>query len=243
MRKFLFFTASLLIFTLLSAGCSSQGQAGNNDSKDKGVIEFSHKFPEFKIKDDNVQNADPAILYAYSNYLWAQDKKEEAVFWYYTAQFRNRYLREVSKIDVPINDALFGRFFQESGFMGNVMIASTNYYLASKNPEYRKMNSIYDSATRKNLHKAASGLGEVINPYAFQNLDRHIQRIDEVIAYEKLHPILVENLVSPDNLVSKEEMQKGKEKEFAGLEEFKSYLQNNKEKIREQRKKAGLSNE
>lgn len=242
MRKFLLLTASFFIFTLLllSAGCSSQ--AGNNDSKDKGVIEFSHKFPEFKIKDDNVQNADPAILYAYSNYLWGQDKKEEAVFWYYTAQFRNRYLREVSKVDVPINNALFGRFFHES-FVGNIMIVNGNYYLASKNPEYRKINSIYDSATRKNLHKAASGLGEVINPYAFQNLDRHIQRIDEVIAYEKLQPILVENLVSPDNLVSKEEMQKGEEDKFAGLEEFKSYLQNNKEQIREQRKKAGLSNE
>lgn len=241
MRKPLLLTASLFIFALLLAGCSSQ--TASKDSKDKGVIEFSHKFPEFKIKDDNVQNADPAILYAYSNHLFAQDKKEDAVFWYYVAQFRNRYLREVSKVDTPIDNALFGRFFQESGFMGNVMIVNGNYYLASKDPEFRKMNSIYDSATRKNLHKAASGLGEVINPYAFENLDRHIQRIDDVIAYEKLHPILVENLVSSDNLVSKEEMQKLKDDEFAGLEEFKSYLQTNKEKIKEQRKKAGLPNE
>lgn len=241
MKKILLLTSSLLLFIFFSAGCF--GEAGGKDSRDKGVIEFSHKFPEFKIKDDNVQNADPAILYAYSNQLFMQNKKEEAVFWYYVAQFRNRYLRAISKEDLPINNALFGRFFQESGFMGNVMIADGNYYLVSKNPEYRKMNSIYDSATRKNLHTAASGLGEVINPYGFQNLDRHIQRMDEVIAYEKSHPILVENLVTPGNLVTKEEQQKNKEEIFAGLEEFKTWIRENKDKIREQRAKNGLTNE
>lgn len=241
MNKILFFTVSLFFSVFLLTGCS--GQVENKDSRDKGVIEFSHKFPEFKIKDNNVQNADPAILYAYSNYLFFQDKKEEAVFWYYVAQFRNRYLRTVSKTDLPIGNALFGRFFQESGFAGNIRIGDGNFYLASKNPEYRKMNAFYDSATRKNLHTAASGLGEIINPFAFQNIDLQLQRIDDVIAYERLHPILVENLVASDNLVSKEEQKKRKEDEFVGLEEFKSYIQNNKEKIKEQKTKAGLPNE
>ena len=181
---------------------------------DQGVIEFSKKFPEFKIKDNNVQNADPAILFAYANYLYKQDKKDDAAFWFYVAQMRNTYLIRITKKDAgapPISNELFIRFFQESGFIGNIMIVDTGVNANSLDPKYSKMNSVYDSASRQNVRKASSGLGAVINPYAFQNLDKQLARMNQVIEYEKAHPIQPESLIDPKYLISKEEQVKAKE--------------------------------
>lgn len=244
MKKIFLF---IFLFTLsLLSGC---GQLTNSSSTNdfeqlnKELIQYSKKFPEFKIKNDNIQNAEPAILYSYANTLYSQGKKDEAAFWFYVAQNRNRYLIRAQKKDQPVSDQLFLRYFQESGFIGNVMITDTKTVLQTTNPKYKSMNSIYDSATRTNIHKAASGLGQVINPYAYGNLDKLILQLEKVQAYEKAYPLLAENLVSEMNLKSPTELKEIAEDQLKVLEDAKIYISENKQKIRDQRSKNGLPNQ
>lgn len=246
MRKALIFFLAIALLAL--SGCSStkEDKKVQGDPRNKGVIEYSKKFPEFKIKDDNVQNADPAILFAYSNYLYKEDKKDEAAFWLFIAQMRNTYLISITKKDAtvpPISSDLFIRFFQESGFVGNVMIMDTGTTAKSTDPKYNKINATYDSASRQNVRMAASGLGELMRPYVLQNLDKQVTRLDDVIAYEKAHPIQPESLVDAKYLVSPEEQAKSKEEALQNIRDFQKWVQDNKEKIRAQRTKNGLTNE
>ena len=234
----------LLLVLVFIVGCSSA--TGKQTQEEKGLINYSKNFPEFAIKDDNVQNAQPAIFYAYANQLFGQDKKDEAVFWFYLGQFRVRYIERVQKRNIPIDTMTFIRFFRESGFVGNVNVVEPNGQIVSSpssNPEYAKINSYYSGATYDNIYRAGSGLGEIINPYAFQNVDKHIARVDAIIAYEKEHPINVENIVAKDNLLPEVDRKRIKEEEYKAFEKFKQYLIDNKEDIRKKRAENGLLNE
>lgn len=82
----------------------------------------------------------------------------------------------------------------------------------------------------------------MINPYAFEDIARHIQRVDEIIAYEKENPMNLESLVSENKLLPKEEREKNKEEAFWSLEKFKQYLIDNKEATRQKRTENGLLN-
>jgi len=241
MKKWLL---SLLVFPLLLSGCSSEsGGSGSDLIDEKGLIAYSHKFPEFKIKNDDVKNAEPAILFAYSNQLFAQDKHDEAVFWFYLAQSRNRYLLSATEEPTPVTPELFLRFYRESGFVGNVSVPGAKGLVTDPDSRYPKMNAYYDSASRQNIHKASSGLGEVINPYAFQNLDKLQKQLDKLIAYEKANPFNPAAVISEADLVSREKLKELHEKSITTFEEAKVFVEKNKDSIREKRSKNGLKND
>jgi hypothetical protein len=70
---------------------------GKNQSKeDKEMIEYAQR-TGYKIKSNDVKNADPAIIFSYSAHLWNEGQKDDAVFWYYVAQYRYRFLSSCSE--------------------------------------------------------------------------------------------------------------------------------------------------
>ena len=182
-------------------------------------------------------------MFAFANHLYTLDRKDEATFWFYLAQFRTRYLTEILKTEIPVSNAFFVRFFRESGFVGNLRILSDNIFSESPDPEYQHLNTVYDSATRQNILVAAKGLGEVINNYAYQNIHKQVQRLQDVVHFEEKFPFQEESLVHPFDLIAPIDRLEVKEQIGREVEEAQRWLLANYDRVREVRRQRGLPND
>ena len=207
------------------------------------IMDYAKQFPEFIIPGKDIQRAEPAILFAYSNHLYTLGRKDEATFWFYLAQFRTRYLTEILKAEIPVSNNFFVRFFRESGFVGNLRILSDNIFSESPETQYQHLNTVYDSATRQNILVAAKGLGEVINNYAYQNIHKQVQRLQDVVHFEEKFPFQEESLVHPFDLIPPIDRVEIKEKIACEVEEAQRWLLTNYDRVREVRRQRGLPND
>ena len=230
---------------LLSAEPTSPSEFSleNDKSVFDEIMDYAKQFPEFIIPGKDIQRAEPAILFAYANHLYTLGRKAEATFWFYFAQFRTRYLTEILKTEIPVSNTFFVRFFRESGFVGNLRILSDNIFSESPEVQYQHLNTVYDSATRQNILTAAKGLGEVINNYAYQNIHKQVQRLQDVLHFEQKFPFQEESLVHPFDLIPPIDRVEIKEQIAREVEEAQQWLLANYDRVREVRRQRGLPND
>ena len=203
--------------------------------------EYIEGIPEFQIPDNDIQKAEPAILYAFSNHLYKFDKKEEAIFWFYLAQYRNRYLISILKKTTPLPSDLFARFFRECGFQGNLRILRDDYLSECIDQEHKHLSVVYDNATRKNIQVATRTLGKSLTAYALTDIEKQAKRLAEVLAYEEKFPFQPECLVSYHDLIPEEDRKAIKDKLSSEFLAAGQWLSKNKEKGQEIRNQINLA--
>jgi len=93
-HKKLFFV--LAILSLSISYCQSVGEPTKIDNQKEVLSSLKEKDPEILKKNietilSNPNKYNPTVLYVVSLKLFEQEKKDDAVFWYYVAQLRARY--------------------------------------------------------------------------------------------------------------------------------------------------------
>lgn len=220
----------LIALVLLLVGAC--GQKTNNAEKEQvkvspeeqELLNYANKIPEFKIKDNDPKNTDPAILFCYSDNLFNSNRKDDAVFWYYLAQYRVFYYARCIKNDEFLENDFVTKVYNVTGLM---------------NKSVRVMGNI----NRNVFYKAVmDGLSQKINMYGFGNIDDMVSMVDKVIAYEQQNPMNLEALVSPESLIPVEERAPKNEEVKKGLDMLKEYITKNREYLENQRIEQGLEN-
>lgn len=219
------FITLILISLMLSifTSCSSQSE------KDKAVIEYT-KTHNYSIKSDDVKNADPAILFCYSNYLWETGQKDDAVFWYYVAQYRYRILSSCSeKMKAGyIEKEQAKRIYEDS-----------DGYRKDLFDDILVVEDVYRIELYERIQKV---LGAKINGYAYGDLEQMKSTLSQVLEYEEKYPFNPMSLdpkpVFKSEEVVKEKLAKVKESYI----EQKQYITEKADYIKAERTKNGLEN-
>jgi hypothetical protein len=149
---------------------------GNQSEKDRAVTEYAKK-NGFSIKSNNVENADPAILFCYSNHLWTDGQKNEDIFLYYVAQYRYRILSTCSE------NLKAGSFSEEAA--KNVLLKTGVVQKEADLANLHLIGGVYRIDLYETIQQK---LGVTINGYAYGDLEQMKSIIDEVLKYEENYP-------------------------------------------------------
>jgi len=213
------------IFTLLASCGGNQSKGGYS-----AVIEYA-KTQGYTIKSNSVQNADPAILYCYSNYLWGKGQKNEAVFWYYDARYRARLLAFSAENigagsfdEATAKEILLGTgIYQNKADLANLHMIGGEY--------------------RLDLYEVIQGvLGAKINGYAFGDLKFVKSSMDSMLAYEEKYPFNPKNLYPAPVLKSDEIIKESVDSVREGFIKEEKMITEQADQIRAERTKNGLEN-
>lgn len=173
----------LALFTLMS--CSSQSP------ENKAVVDYADSLG-LVIKSGDVKNADPAILFCYSNHLWTKGEKDEAVFWYYVAQYRYRFLSSCS-------ENLQAGSYTEA--QAKEILLATNAYPKENIDGLHLVGGMY----RIELYEVIQAqLGQIINGYGYGDLPQMTAMLDRLLAYQEANPFNAMGLDPQPVLKSKE---------------------------------------
>lgn len=224
MRKNLFLSALLSFVFLALAACSSGSE------KDKAVVEYAKKNNLF-IKSNNMKNADPSVLFCYSSHLWQEGQKDEAVFWYYVAQYRYRILSSCSE---PLKAGSF------TEVAGKDILLKTGVYESKEDlDKLHLIGGIYSIELYEVIQKK---FGATINSYAYGDLEKLKSTISQVLEYEKNYPFDPMGL-EPQPILKSKEIQD--EKLAKVKESYANQIKELTEKadyIKSERTKNGLEN-
>jgi hypothetical protein len=203
---------------------------GMNQSKeDKEILQYA-KNMRFAIKSNDVKNADPAILFCYSSHLWNENKKDDAVFWYYIAQYRYRFLSSCSEHlkAGSLSETEAKKILIETG--------------VAKEEGIDKLHLI-GGAYRIDLYEAIqSQLGKTINGYGYGNLNEMKTTIDRMLDYQEYNPFNPMGLSPKPVLKSKEEQAEKIMKIKESYIHQKEEIDATKDEIRKTRLDNGLEN-
>jgi len=165
---------SLILISLMFSLFTSY-KSKSQSEKDKAVIEYA-KANGFSIKSNDVKNADPAILFCYSNHLYKEGQEYEAVFWYYVAQYRYRILLSCS---IP----------GKAGYIEKEQVNKMYKYFDSYNKEMLDYIPVMHEVYRIELYEIIQKeLAKKINGYHYKNLEKLKSMIDQVLQYEEKYP-------------------------------------------------------
>jgi hypothetical protein len=221
---------NLLKLTLLSIMTFLFLSCGGKSEKDNAVIAYA-KENGFPIKSNDVKNADPAILFCYSSHLYENGQKDEAVFWYYVAQYRYRILSGCSENlkagsveEVTAKDILF----------------RTGVYTDKKDLE--KLHLVGGTYRIDLYETIQQSLGKEINGYAYGDLEQMKSTINEVLEYEEKNPFNPMGL-SPQPVFKSKEIQAEKlaKVKDSYVNQIKQITEN-ADSIKSERTKNGLKN-
>lgn len=199
---------SLLIIALTITSCSSQSK------EDKAMIKYA-KEAGYRVKANDVKNADPAILFCYSNYLFEQGEKDEAVFWYYVAQYRYRFMSSCS-------ERLGAGSLTEQE--GKKILIDTGVYTQDNIGKLHLIGGIYRIELYDAIQKI---LGGKINGYGYGNLEEMKATIDRMLVYQQENPFNPMGL-NPSPVLKSEEIQAEK------IEKIKESYASQKQQIDEE---------
>jgi len=212
------------MFSLFTS-CKNEGPS----EKDKAVIEYAQA-NGFSINSNNVRNADPAILFCYSNHLYNEGQKDEAVFWYYVAQYRYRIL---SSCSMP----------QKAGYIEKDL--SKKIYELAEGYDKKVfddilvMHEVYRIELYEIIQKE---LGKKINGYGYEDLEQMKSTLDQVVQYEEKYPFNAIEL-SPKPVFKSEDIVAEKlAKVKQSYADQKKQITDQADYIREERAKNGLLN-
>ena len=115
---------------------------------------------------------DPAYLFIYANNLFKSGQKDEAVFWFYVAQYRAMMISTLEKGNGALSPELYQHLAAEAG-----------------TPVLGKMVVLGRGIKREQLYRfIQSGLGVSINKYAGSNMDTWVAQMERVLVFEHTHP-------------------------------------------------------
>ncbi len=149
---------------------------------------------------------DPAYLFVYANHLFNNGEKDEALFWFYVAQYRGLIIRIMENENSRIPTSLYQQLAQDAG-----------------TPVIGKMVVLGDGLNRGHLYNYIhSGLGIDINGYAGSNMDNWITQLEKVMAFEEAHPFDPYQAV-PAKQLNKEKLPEA-QRRAKGLAEMIAFL-------------------
>lgn len=211
-----------LLCVLLAASCSS---TGNNTSKlsdrEKAIFRYADTINGMSHGKD-LEHTDPGILFAYSFHLFYHGGKDEAVYWFYLAELRAKYLAAVilhQGLD-NCNPLFIKAVYNKMGGQGE---------------------PLYVNKSRIALYGLIIGNFEpVINDYIFSDIDKYVRIANEVIDYERSHPLDAASLLTARILKPEEQHKTIHEEVITKFANLVKWASDNKEKIREKRRQNGL---
>ena len=185
MKKIIFFCVcvSLLFFSQLKSV-----EAAVEVDKD-GLLRYARSVPEYQVTDQTVDQLEPAILTMYGVRLFAEGKKEEAIYWYWLGRLRQQMLVAPLDRGVMLPDEMIIRLFREGGYRGDLLIRSTKSN--SKGMlEVEKMSVLYslEVPNRFVLIKFSYNLEiAYFKGYETENLDQFMEILNQVFEHEKIN--------------------------------------------------------
>ena len=186
MKKIIFFCVCvpLLFFSHLKVI-----EAAVEADKD-GLLRYARSVSEYQVTDQTVDQLEPAILTMYGVRLFAEGKKEEAIYWYWLGRLRQRTLVAPLDRGVMLPDEMIIRLFREGGYRGDLLIQSTK--TSSKGTLEVEKTSIFYSLEVPNrfvLIKFSYNLDlAYFKGYETANLERFTGILSQVFEYEKISP-------------------------------------------------------
>ncbi len=222
--KFIKFSILGLLSTLF-VSCG-----GNPSEADKAIVDFA-RANGFSIRANKVANADPAVLFCYSNHLWEEGQKDEAAFWYYVAQLRSRII-------IYCSEEMRAGSFSEAEAKEILLLAG--FYA---NRESLEKVHMIGGFYRPELYKLVMEfLGKTINEYLGGDQELWKSTIDRVVEYEDTNPFNPMGLVPPPVFKDDETVQKMLNGNKEGILELRQWIVDNADSIRVQRNRNGLEN-
>lgn len=213
----------LIIITLLVTSCNT------SDKEEKAIIDYANEIG-FKIKANDIKNADPAILFCYSSHLFEKGEKDKAVFWYYVAQYRYRFMSSCS-------EHLKAGSLTEA--QGRKIYVKTGVYPEDRINSLHLVGGVY----RIELYETIQAvLGKKINGYGYGDLDQMKVMIDQMLAYQQENPFNPMGLTPKPLLKSKDVQTEMIEKIKESYEEQKQQIETEADYIRNTRLENGLEN-
>jgi len=178
MKKFYIFILSAAVF--ITAGCAKQVGTPQRQSVisakigayEQGLKTYMASVPMFAPQASDIQSADPGILFSYSHSLIAAGDHDQAVFWYYLAQFRAIVLYNCAQSDMSVSHEYFSKIYMESGLKG------TPY--------------IIGEVTKQMLYRAVmQGFGVTITQIGIRDTKSTAELVCAALNYEDKHPFKV----------------------------------------------------
>ena len=218
---------TLIILSIMLQTFTSCGN-GNSSKKDIAVLEYA-KANDFPIKSNSVRNADPAFLFCYANHLWENKQKDEAVFWYYVAQYRYRFL------SVSSEEMKAGSF--DEAFSKEILLKTGVYKSEADLSKLHLIGGLY----RLELYKLIQAfLGKKINIYAYGNLELVTSTLDSVLEYEEQYPFNPLSLPATPVLKSSDILKENLVKVRESYINEKQYILEHRDEIIAKRAEQGL---
>lgn len=192
---------AVVLACLTLAGC---GQPASQEDKAALPVQFVNERYNLHVTD--LTQIDPAYLFIYANNLFNKGEKDEALFWFYVAQYRALIVRVMENENSRIPTSLYQQLAQDAG-----------------TPVIGKMVVLGDGLNRGHLYNYIhSGLGIDINGYAGSNMDNWITQLEKVMAFEEAHPFDPYQAV-PAKQLNKEKLPEA-QRRAKGLAEMITFL-------------------
>lgn len=203
---------AVVLACLTLAGC---GQPASQEDKAALPVQFVNERYNLHVTD--LTQIDPAYLFVYANHLFNNGEKDEALFWFYVAQYRGLIIRIMENENSRIPTSLYQQLAQDAG-----------------TPVIGKMVVLGDGLNRGQLYNYIhSGLGIAINGYAGSNMDNWVKQMERALAFEHAHPFDPFQAVPADQLDAAK-LPEAKQR-AEGMKDLIAFIKANKETLQQQR--------
>lgn len=231
------FIPILIILLSLVPNISKASTLSPDETK---LLEYAKSIPEYQVTDQNVNQLEPAILTMYGVRLFAEGKKDEAVFWYWLSILRQQMLDLPEDRSIMLSEDMIIRLYREGGYIGTLSIKSSQRVdKGTTNLEKQEFRLSLEVPNRYVLYKFSSSLDMAyLKRYETDDVDNFISIIERVIQYEKEHPFDPTKLTgAPRSSWSGEVWEKKRLDSLGFLTNFSQILTKSKDEINDQRRK------
>ena len=157
----------LVLAGSLLLGC---GRTAPQDEEARRPVQFVNA--KYEQHATRLNQLDKAYLFICANDLFKSGQKDEAVFWFYVAQYRALIISIMEKGNGALSPELYQHLAAEAG-----------------TPVLGKMVVLGRGIKREQLyHFIQSGLGVTINGYAGSNMDNWVAQMERALVFEHTHP-------------------------------------------------------
>jgi len=208
-----------------ASAASTSGPLSANDARIQAMFAYADSIPAFKnYRGKDVTGTDPGIFFAFAYHCYHTNRKDEAVFWFYWAQVRAKFMA-ATIVNQGLDNCDKDYLTKVATEMGGTEL-----------PEFV-------NHSRMSLYGIVSGnFKPEIEDYSFAAIDNHVRISQSVIDHERQFPLDPARLLPVSNLASVEKRNASHQKILQDFEQLISWADRNKETIRERRKANKLPN-
>lgn len=205
---------SILALTVFASACTKQlgSPAAQADFSSKipvyeqGLKDYAAGIKEFAPQAADISSMDPSVMFAYSHSRVAAEDFDQAVFWYYLAQYRAIVLYNAVDGDMITDNDYFSKVYTESGLTGMPYIIGT----VSKQMLYRAIMQTY---------------GKTITQIGIRDVKKTAEIICAALNYEQKHKFKVAKAAGDTSVKNVLQIQKQKKRVRTALIDFIKDLQ------------------